>query len=286
MIVEIDKYSGFCFGVKNAIETATGLLNNAEKVYCVGDIVHNEAESLRLSGMGMSIIDKKEIDSISEGTILFRAHGEPPSAYSQVKNAGLTLKDATCPVVLKLQQRILKAYIEQKKHNGQIVIFGKRGHAEVVGLIGQTNNEAIVIESELEIGLIDMNRPVELFAQTTKSPETLQLIVRKIKEECACQVVWHNTTCKQVTGRVPRIKEFAKRFDAVAFVGGKISSNAKVLFSACKEANSKSYFVSSASDIKPEWFGAEIENVGVCGATSTPNWLMEEVSKKIEALSH
>ncbi len=283
--VEIDKYSGFCFGVKKAIEVASGLLQEGEKVYCVGDIVHNEAESARLKQLGMHIIDHQDVSTLPDGTILFRAHGEPPQSYQAIKKTGLKLQDATCPVVLKLQQRIRKAYLEQQALKGQIVIYGKPGHAEVVGLLGQTNNEAIVIEDEEGIEQLDFNRPIEVFAQTTKSPDILEKIVESIKAKSQSEVKWHNTTCKQVTGRVPRIKEFAKAYPLVVFVGGKKSSNAKILFEACKAVNLNSYFVSSEAEVRKDWLAKGINKVGVCGATSTPQWLMEQVAEKIQSLS-
>ncbi len=279
--VEIDKNSGFCFGVRKAIESATNLLDNGDKVYCVGDIVHNEEESNRLASKGMEIIGKEDISTIKDGTILFRAHGEEPASYLKVKKSELILNDATCPVVLKLQQRIRAAYEQQKKVNGQIIIFGKKGHAEVVGLVGQTNGEAIVVENSEGLKLIDFSRPIEIFAQTTKNPDELKQLVALISDKAKKPVQWHNTTCKQVTGRVPRIKAFASQFDIVVFVGGKKSSNAKVLFQACKEENENSYFVSSADELKKEWFHTSDQSVGVCGATSTPFWLMEKVAEKI-----
>lgn len=282
--VEIDKYSGFCFGVQKAIETASALLSKGEKVHCLGDIVHNEAESERLAHKGMSIIQHNQLNKLQGGTVLFRAHGEPPESYQQITDKGLKLKDATCPVVLKLQQRIRKAYLNQLEKNGQLVIFGKRGHAEVVGLVGQTNNEAIVIEDASEVSKIDFSRPIELFAQTTKSPDVLRFIIELIQNEQPIDFIWHNTTCKQVTGRVPRIKEFASQFPLVVFVGGKKSSNAKVLYQACKEVNANSYFVTSANELDIKWFNNEIEQVGVCGATSTPQWLMEEVAEAIRKI--
>lgn len=285
--VEIDKYSGFCFGVKRAIESASKLLEQGEKVYCVGDIVHNEAESARLSEMGMTIIDNDALNQlVPGGTVLFRAHGEPPASYQSVKQAGLPLKDATCPVVLKLQQRIKNAYEAQKDRKGQIVIYGKKGHAEVIGLNGQANNKAIIIENEADIKLINPDLPVEIFAQTTKSPDVLTELVEKIKLYSHAEVSWHNTTCKQVTGRVPRIKEFAASFQLIIFVGGKKSSNAKVLFEACKEVNGNSFFISSIEELNVEWFSEDIDRVGVCGATSTPQWLMEQIADKISDLCH
>lgn len=284
MIVEIDKYSGFCFGVKKAIQSAENLLKSGEEVSCVGDIVHNEEEASRLNQLGMSIISLDEINQVKSGSILFRAHGEAPASYKLVEKSGLLLKDATCPVVLKLQQRIKMAYEAQNLQNGQIVIFGKRGHAEVIGLIGQTNNNGIVIENISDIDLLDFNRPIELFAQTTKSPEEFHEIVALLEQKCLSELKWHNTTCKQVTGRVPRIQSFAKQYQLIIFVGGKKSSNAKILFDACQQVNSNSYFISSPDEFKKEWLSNDVRIVGICGATSTPYWLMEEVAGKIRML--
>lgn len=279
--VEIDNHSGFCFGVTKAINAANDLLEKGVVLHCVGDIVHNEAESKRLNKLGMHIINYDEVNQITHGTILFRAHGEPPQSYQLVKKAGLNLHDATCPVVLKLQQRVKEAYAKAKAIDGQLLIFGKRGHAEVIGLEGQCDNDAIIIENKSEIGIIDMNRPIELFAQTTKDPEELKELVRLIEQQKGEPIQWHNTTCKQVTGRVPHMKNFAQRHDAIVFVGGKKSSNAKVLFSACLEVNQQSYMVSDASEIDFQWFRSEMKSVGVCGATSSPQWQMEEVADTI-----
>lgn len=275
--VEIDKYSGFCFGVKKAIDTATELLKKGDSLYCVGDIVHNEAESKRLSDLGMKVITRGQLNEIN-GNVLFRAHGEPPSTYRKAINKGLSIVDQTCPVVLKLQQRIKKAYQEMNKVNGQLVIFGKTGHAEVNGLVGQTDGNAIIIENIDDIGKIDFFRPIELFAQTTKSPVEFKAIVADIETRCESSFAWHNTTCKQVTGRVPRLKEFAMQHDVIVFVGGAKSSNAKVLFNACIESNSNTHFVSSFDEIKKDWFEHVVVSIGVCGATSTPMWLMEDVA--------
>lgn len=281
--VDIDDNSGFCFGVRKAIEEATEMLKGGEKVYCVGDIVHNEEETLRLYKLGMSVMSIDDLGNIKDGTILFRAHGEPPSSYQKIKAEGLKLKDATCPVVLKLQKDIKKAYLNQKAVGGQIVIYGKRGHAEVIALVGQTNGEAMVVEDETEIELVDTSMPVEIFAQTTKDPEILRRIVRLLNERTDKPVKWHDTTCKQVTGRVPSVKQFASKYPVVVFVGGKKSSNAKILFQACTDVNSSSYFVSSPDEVKKEWFLPGTKRVGVCGATSTPAWLMEEVAGVIRS---
>lgn len=285
IIVDIDPHSGFCFGVTKAIESADELLNHGEKVFCVGDIVHNEAEALRLKKAGMQTISMDEVQYVNGGIVLFRAHGESPSSYQQIIDHKLTLKDSTCPVVIKLQQRVKAAWIEQKKHNGQIVIFGKKEHPEIKGLVGQTNGEAIVVESDLDLQQLDFNRPIELFSQTTKSPELLKNLIERINERAleGCLVVTHDTTCRQVTGRVPRIKSFAAQYDLVIFVGGTKSSNAQVLFEACKSANSFSYFITGSDEVNGQWFTPLVSRIGVCGATSTPMWLMEQVAAKVDS---
>ncbi|MBS2098814.1 4-hydroxy-3-methylbut-2-enyl diphosphate reductase [Carboxylicivirga linearis] len=280
--VEIDSHSGFCFGVRKAIDSADQILKNGTPVYCVGDIVHNDAEAERLYQSGMKIISYNQINQIKSGTVLFRAHGEPPATYQLIKKAGLQLQDETCPVVLKLQQRIKKAYQSVKEKEGQLVIFGKRGHAEVIGLEGQCEGQAIVIEKEEEIDQLDFTRPIEVFAQTTKNPDQLKCIVQLIEERKGESITWHNTTCKQVTGRVPKIKSFAQQHNVIVFVGGKKSSNAKVLFAACCEVNKHSYFVSDASELDSKWLSEARSSIGVCGATSTPLWQMEEVAESIK----
>ena len=280
--VEIDSHSGFCFGVRKAINSADEILKNGTPVYCVGDIVHNDAEAERLHQSGMKIISYDQINQIQKGIVLFRAHGEPPATYQLIKKAGLQLQDETCPVVLKLQDSIKKAYQTVKEKGGQLVIFGKRGHAEVIGLEGQCEGQAIVIEKEEEVERLDFTRPIELFAQTTKNPDQLKRIVQLIEERKGEPIRWHNTTCKQVTGRVPKIKAFAQQHDVVVFVGGKKSSNAKVLFAACCEVNKHSYFVSDASELDGNWLIEAKFSIGVCGATSTPLWQMEEVAELIK----
>jgi len=283
--VEVDKHSGFCFGVVKAVEAAESLLKQGQKVWCVGDIVHNEAEANRLMQLGMSTIQQSDFDQIKSGTVLFRAHGEPPASYHSAQQFGLTLKDATCPVVLKLQQRVKQAYLQQKAQNGQIIIYGKKGHAEVIGLIGQTNNEAIVVEAEADLDRIDFSRPVEVFSQTTKSPEGLQRIIALMQERAhnGIEIISHDTVCRQVSGRVPRIKRFAEQYDVIVFVGGTKSSNARMLFQACRDVNALSYFISEPDELQVDWFTGGVGSVGVCGATSTPEWLMEQVAEKIRS---
>ncbi len=287
MKITIDHQSGFCFGVKRAIDAAENNLRQGKKVYSLGDIVHNEKEVERLEKLGLQVINHDDLDKVNDETVLFRAHGEPPSSYEKTSARDTDLIDATCPVVLKLQQRIKKAWIEQKKQNGQIVIYGKKGHAEITGLQGQTNWECLVIEGMEDIDQIDFSRPIEIFAQTTKDPDIFKTIINAIREKSAVpdKVKDHNTTCKQVSGRAGQLMVFAPQHDLIIFVGGTKSSNSKVLFDTCKRINPNSHFVTCIEDLKNEWFDSSIETVGIFGATSTPLWLMEEVAAQIEELN-
>ena len=286
MKITIDHQSGFCFGVKRAIDAAENSLRQGNQVYSLGDIVHNEQEVERLEKMGLKIIDHQQLDEVNDKIVLFRAHGEPPSSYDTTNRQNSKLIDATCPVVLKLQQRIKKAWEQQKERHGQIVIFGKKGHAEVTGLQGQTNYECIVIENIADAAQIDFRRPIEIFSQTTKDPIAFKTIVDQLKERAIDpnMVLVHNTTCKQVSGRADRLKIFAPQHDIVIFVGGHKSSNSKVLFDTCKKINPNSYFVKEPSEIQKEWFTAQIESVGIFGATSTPMWLMEKIATEIKTI--
>ncbi len=279
MRVEIDKNSGFCFGVINAIKAAETELKNSEMLYCLGDIVHNGKEVRRLEKMGLISISKKEYFTLKNCKVLIRAHGEPPETYKYAKENNIELIDATCPVVLTLQEKVKHSYNAQIKENGQVVIFGKKGHAEIVGLAGQTNHDAIIIEKIADVDKIDMNRPVSLYAQTTKRiedyGEVADLIRSKIKP--GVQVKVKDSICRQVSNRVPNLKIFAKKFDLLLFVAGRKSSNGQYLYTICREENPNAQFISGTDEIKNSWFlGAE--SVGICGATSTPNWLMEEVA--------
>ena len=281
MIVEIDQKSGFCFGVLNAIGKAEETLNTDSLLYSLGHIVHNDLEVLRLQKIGLQIIDHDEFFKLKDCKVLIRAHGEPPSTYEYARKNNITLIDATCPVVLKLQQRVRKAAETMQEKNGQVVIFGHQGHAEVNGLLGQTNNQAIVIDNPEDYQNVDPARPLVLFSQTTKSVDDLKKLTDNILNQAQNnQVEIHDTICRQVSNRVPHLQKFAVRFDVVVFVGGVRSSNAQVLFDVCKKQNERSYFVSSPEDLQPEWF-SEIEKVGICGATSTPQWLMEKVAERI-----
>lgn len=282
MIVEIDQKSGFCFGVVNAIGKAEETLSTDEKLYSLGHIVHNELEVKRLQEIGLHTISRDEFFRLKDCKVLIRAHGEPPSTYDYARENNITLVDATCPVVLKLQQRVKKAAEEMRNENGQVVIFGHRGHAEVTGLAGQTNDSAIIIDHPEDLTWIDPSRPVVVFSQTTKSVEDFRKLVQHIQEQAASgKVETHDTVCRQVSNRVPHLEKFAVRFDVVIFVGGQKSSNAQVLFDVCKRYNPRSYFVTSPDDLQQDWF-SEVEKVGICGATSTPQWLMEKVAEKIK----
>lgn len=284
MIVEIDQKSGFCFGVVNAIGKAEETLDTDEKLYSLGHIVHNELEVKRLQEIGLHTINHDEFFRLKDCKVLIRAHGEPPSTYEYARENNITLVDATCPVVLKLQQRVKKAAEEMRKENGQVVIFGHQGHAEVTGLDGQTNNQAIIIDHPNDFKKVDPSRPVVVFSQTTKSVDDFRKITQNIQEQATSgKVETHDTVCRQVSNRVPHLEKFAVRFDAIIFVGGLRSSNAQVLFDVCKRNNPHSYFVSSPEDIHSEWFSG-VERVGICGATSTPQWLMEKVAEKIRLI--
>lgn len=291
MQVTIDEYSGFCFGVTSAIQAAEQELQKGA-LFCLGDIVHNGQEVQRLEKLGLETIDYDDLRTLHNVKVLLRAHGEPPSTYHIAKRNGIEIIDASCPVVLKLQKRIRETYqsIHGKNTGAQIVIFGKKGHAEVIGLEGQTNNTAIVIERVEDIDKIDITRPIYLFSQTTKSVEGFHEVVEaiKAKRQIGEEIVfeYHDTICRNVANRVKRIQDFARSNDIVLFVGGKKSSNAKVLYNHCLEVNSCTIFVSSTEDITPEILEQchKVDKVGICGATSTPKWLMEQIKLKVENL--
>lgn len=289
--VEIEKHSGFCGGVIRAIGRAEKFLEESPGriLYSLGDIVHNEAELRRLGEKGLITVDKDGLMNIpdpSSETLLIRAHGEPPQTYSLAQKLGLTVIDCTCPVVLKLQKSIREAYERVKPAGGQIVIFGKIGHAEVLGLLGQVCGDAVVIEnmpmllSALEDGSIRTDKPLEIFSQTTKSPVEYSEIC-KVLESCpGAGLQVHNTICSQVASRHEELADFALRHDVIVFVSGVSSSNGKVLFDLCKSRNQRTYHISDPSELEPEWF-SDGDKVGVCGATSTPGWLLEQVAERI-----
>ena len=279
MLIEIDEGSGFCFGVTTAIQKAEEELAKSPALYCLGDIVHNGREVERLKKLGLTTVGHADLDTLHDTKMLLRAHGEPPQTYTTALQANIQLIDATCPVVLNLQKRIRKAY----EAGGQIVIYGKNGHAEVVGLVGQTDGTAIVIENLDDAKQLDFSHDIQLFSQTTKSLEGFREIVRYIEEHMqdGAHFSYFDTICRQVANRIPNIKEFASRHDVILFVCGKKSSNGKVLYNQCLSVNPRTYMIDDPAEIDLRWFQG-INSVGICGATSTPKWLMEDCKKKIE----
>ncbi len=284
--IEIDADSGFCFGVVTAINKAEEELAKGDStLYCLGDIVHNSDEVSRLARKGLRIINHDDLNQLRGVKVLLRAHGEPPSTYEAARARDIEIIDATCPVVLRLQRRIKECHDRPLPTRPQIVIYGKLGHAEVNGLVGQTNGEAIVVESVADLDRVDFTRPVALYSQTTKPISGLREISAEIERRMEPGVSFesYDTICRQVANRVEKLQHFAREHDAVIFVAGKKSSNGKVLYANCQEVNAQTYLVSNPDEIQPEWLqGAE--TIGVCGATSTPRWLMEQVKEKIENL--
>ena len=282
MQVEIDQGSGFCFGVTRAIVKAEEVLalHETHPLYCLGDIVHNSMECDRLSRLGMVTITHDDLEQLHGGKVLLRAHGEPPSTYALAESNGIEVVDATCPVVLQLQRRIKAQYLAQPQ--SQIVIFGKKGHAEVLGLVGQTGGAAIVIESVGEVARLDFKRDIYLYSQTTKSIDEFQQIITYIKGHIEPGVTFRSfdTICRSVANRMPSIAAFAARHDVVLFVCGRKSSNGKVLFNQCKDVNPNTILVEGPQDIDPAWLSG-VNSVGICGATSTPKWLMELCKEEV-----
>ena len=285
MKIEIDQGSGFCFGVTRAIGKAEEELAKEERLYCLGDIVHNGKECDRLQQMGLVTINHDQMRNIHDAKVLLRAHGEPPSTYALAREHSINLIDATCPVVLHLQERIKKEYDADTEHKKQIVIFGKNGHAEVLGLVGQTEETAIIIESADDVRKLDFNRDICLYSQTTKPLDEFRKIVDYVQQHISPEATftYYDTICRQVANRMPNIRSFALRHDAVLFVCGKKSSNGRVLFNECREANPRSYMIDKASEIDVRWLQG-CESIGICGATSTPKWLMEECKVRVEEL--
>ena len=286
MIVEIDKGSGFCFGVVNAINHAEKELANTDVLYCLGDIVHNSLEVERLETSGLRTIEHDEFARLKDVKVLLRAHGEPPSTYRTAEENHIQIVDATCPVVLQLQKRIHRCFQEVKGNHTQLVIYWKKGHAEVNGLVGQTEGTAIVVESVEDLDKLDFTRDITLFSQTTKSLDGFRNVVAAIENRIAPGVnfQYHDTICRQVANRLPNIKKFAAEHDWVYFVAGRKSSNGKMLFEECRKANPNSCFISSAEEIT-EPLPDSVMRVGVCGATSTPKWLMEKIAEKVKQLN-
>ena len=278
MFIEIDSGSGFCNGVTTAIRKAEEELSASDTpLYCLGDIVHNGRECERLKALGLISVNKDSLTKLHDTKLLLRAHGEPPSTYRQAEAQNIQIIDATCPVVLHIQKRIKADYDADPEHKKQIVIYGKNGHAEVIGLVGQTEGNAIVIEDLEDAQKLDFSRNIQLYSQTTKSLEGFREIVSYISEHMqnGAEFNYFDTICRQVANRMPRIREFAERHDVILFVCGKKSSNGKVLFSECMDVNPRSHMIEDASEIDNSWFDGA-ESVGICGATSTPKWLMEQ----------
>ncbi len=282
MKIEIDEGSGFCFGVTTAIKKAEEELATGSELYCLGDIVHNGMECERLHNMGLKTINHDEFATLHDKKVLLRAHGEPPSTYLEAQANGIEIIDATCPVVLQLQRRIKRQY--DANPEAQIVIFGKNGHAEVLGLVGQTDQKAIVIEHADEACRLDFSRDIYLYSQTTKSLDEFHAIIDYIQAHISPEATFKSfdTICRQVANRMPNICSFATKHDLILFVSGRKSSNGKVLFNACKAKNPRTYLIEGPEEIDPAWLSGT-ESIGICGATSTPKWLMEKVAT---ALTH
>jgi 4-hydroxy-3-methylbut-2-enyl diphosphate reductase len=284
MKVEIDDRSGFCFGVVEAISKAEEYVGAG--LISLGDIVHNGAEMARLEALGLEVApEDADPASLAGRTVLIRAHGEPPGTYEKARAVGITLVDATCPVVAKLQKTVRDAHDKMRHADGQVVIFGKRGHAEVRGLAGQAGGDVVVIEGEADLDALDFTRPVYFLAQTTGSLAGFRRLGEEIRRRSSDpdKVTIHDTICRQVSGREEHLAEFARRFDVVVFVSGAKSSNGRVLFEAVRAANPDSHKIESVNELRPEWFRGKA-SVGVCGATSTPRWLMTEVAGAIDKL--
>jgi len=280
MEIKIDDKAGYCFGVVKAIGTAEEELHRDGSLYCLGDIVHNSAEVERLSRSGLKVIDHAGMQALPQGSkVLIRAHGEPPSTYRTAEDLGIRLVDATCPIVLALQSRIKRGYEEMKQCGGQVVIFGKQGHAEVIGLNGQTDGTAIIISNPDEIDAIDFSRPIRLYSQTTKSREDYRRLIQNIQARLpeGADFIAYDTICNSVAGRTKALADFASSVDVLLFVAGANSSNGHYLYEYCRSVQPKTYLVGCASEVRHEWLeGAQ--RVGISGATSTPRWLMEEIA--------
>ncbi len=282
MRIEIDEKSGFCFGVVRAITQAEEALAEGGTVYSLGDIVHNRIEVQRLEELGLRTVTHAEMPEIAGSRLLIRAHGEPPTTYAEARKLGIRVIDATCPVVARLQRRVMKAHEEMRPVGGQVVILGKRGHAEVVGLTGQVDDPTIVIERAEDLQLIDFSRPIHFLSQTTQSIALFEELGAEMKRRAADpdRVRIDDTICRQVANREQYLTEFAARFDVVIFVCGRKSSNGKVLSEVCRRANPRTHVVEEAAEIDAEWFDGA-GSVGICGATSTPKWLMQVVAEAV-----
>lgn len=294
MEVTIDEKAGYCFGVEYAIQMAEQEMDEDGTLYCLGDIVHNSMEVERLNKKGLRIIDREQLNKLQNCKVLIRAHGEPPETYKTAIENNIELIDASCPVVLKLQNRVKHAFDKVKKLDGQVVIYGKKGHAEVIGLNGQTNNSAIIVTTIEDLDQLDFSRPITLFSQTTKSTKGFYEIKNEIErrqkeamnEEKLEEIYFdaNDSICRQVSNREPQMNKFSQQNDVIVFVSGRKSSNGKSLFNVCLRNNPRSYFVENEEEVEPNWFNPN-ERVGISGATSTPTWLMEKVAQHIRNLN-
>ena len=280
--VEIDEDSGFCFGVVTAIHKAEEELAKGETLYCLGDIVHNSREVDRLKTMGLITINREEFKQLRNVKVLLRAHGEPPETYMIARENNIEIIDATCPVVLRLQKRIKQEFLQDGNQEKQIVIYGKTGHAEVLGLVGQTDGKAIVIEKAEEAKKLDLSKNIRLFSQTTKSLDEFQEIVEYIKKHISQDATfeYYDTICRQVANRTEHLRRFAAEHEVVLFVAGAKSSNGRILFDHCRRVNPRTYMLSNPDELTPE-MTTEASSIGICGATSTPRWLMEAVARRL-----
>jgi len=287
--VRIDTNSGYCFGVEFAIQMAEDEMATGDTLYCLGDIVHNAMEVERLAKKGLIVIDREQLNTLTDCKVLIRAHGEPPETYALALKNNIELVDASCPVVLKLQNRVKNSFDDVESKNGQIVLYGQEGHAEVIGLTGQTNEKAIVITTEEDLDKIDYSKPISLYSQTTKSTKGFYKMKALIEERVQksqggiSSFDANDSICRQVSNREPQLQKFSMHNDVIVFVSGKKSSNGKALYGVCKAENERSYFVENESEIEDDWFKAE-DKVGICGATSTPMWLMQQVEAHIKSL--
>ena len=278
------EHSGFCFGVQNAVEIAEKALSAGEKVFSLGPIVHNDKEVERLTSLGLESINHDQFRKLKDCKVLIRAHGEPPETYITAEKNNISIIEATCPIVKRLQSRIKDTWLKTREENGQIVIFGKPGHAEVIGLLGQINNEGILVSELSDLDKIDVNRPVYLFAQTTMGikpyHDFADLLKKRMEENGIAgtdkMLTVNRTICGQVSNREPHLKEFARKHETIIFVSGRESSNGKMLYSVCKSINPDTHFVSSPEEIDKSWFEGK-KSAGICGATSTPKWLIEKI---------
>ncbi len=290
MKVDIEPGSGFCFGVENAVNIAEEALRGGETVYCLGEIVHNDIEVARLTDLGLKTVSYEEFEKLRDCKVLVRAHGEPPSTYARARENNISIIDATCPIVRSMQEKIRKVAEVSREEKGQIVIYGKEGHAEVIGLMGAAGPRGILVTGKEDLHRIDFTRPVFLFSQTTKSKvqyEVVAEIIRLKMEKVATEhpgntLKVHNTTCRQVSGREPRLRDFSQQHDVIIFVSGRKSSNGRMLFEVCLKENPRSYFISAPEELREEWF-RDASTAGICGATSTPRWLIQKVGEIVES---